>query len=252
MTMTVISPVIDSTGASTATLKSFAAPSGLLTTDIDAIVAFVKDNLANNQVQYNADSGTYSVELDANSVSAQTADFSMGIKAGAASPGTTIAHWDAVYNSLQCIGVRFGIRGADLVTPVNAKSASITRADVTGTPTDPVLTVPGLTTTVDGCLVIGIIGAGAAQTAYHPSGFNDVSGWDKILAGQANADGNTISAGVFSKIQTTAGATGSLAATIKTTGVDFSWVGAMIAIAPASGGGGPSGPTGVLVNFFGI
>lgn len=254
MAITVGTPSVARSGVSLLSSLAIPAPSGLDATMLDLVIAGTSDNLNDLTLALSNDGTAFTTVVSANMVTSgdRTGDILIARKTGAASPGNTTLSITGTYNSQGIAAARFGISGVNLTSPIDGTS-SITRGTVSGNPSTPTLSVAGITTTQANCLVIAWVLARAVSDA-DASGFGTVSGWTKHVGFQSEFTTPAVSLGVYSKTVASAGASGALDAVLNNGGnnTDYPWHGGMIAIAPAGGGGGPTGPSGVLVNFFGL
>ncbi len=121
------------------------------------------------------------------------------------------------------------VSGQDGSTPINGSNFAVTGAGAT------FISIPGITTTVNNCLLVAFAGVDESSTSYAPYWTDPmVSGWTARYGSSSvpnTLGGSSTYSGIASTTQATAGATGNVSATIDLE--NDAIVGYLVAVAPA-------------------
>lgn len=225
------------TGANSANMT---APAGLDDEALDTVLWGIGNTNSNSAISIGNDGGAYTVPFNASAITGASvrAGGAFGYKVGAASPGSTTVSWTA--DPRYHMGIRAAWSGVDLASPIDAQSGSVSTIEIASGVANPQITIPGITTITAGAEVLCGIAAGFLSDD-NPAGFSAVSGWTKMIAGNAYWGTNTVSLALFRKSMPTAGAVGNLVTALSaTTNLDTAAIGFMIALRPAAGDPAPS------------
>lgn len=244
MAITIPANTILNTGSASPALSfDLAAPSGAGDDDLDVIFAVIRAGVTAQTRSISDGLGSYGSPVLAGFADADgnnRCSLDVWAKAGETSPAQATVSLSGAATQVGLL-VRLRVSGVDLSDPIAAVSGSL--AEGTAAPSDnATFTALGITTPVDNCLAVPVIGWGTGYLGGSAGARFTASGWTSgPLNDRTASAASQVSAALFTKVITTAGSTGDCvfdpADSVQADARN--WIAGIVAFRPVAGGPPP-------------